>query len=88
MNYKEKLLSNCSNTKLSYLGAALLGLVLNIMFNLIITGNILFGIALYVAYMFIILSIEILCNHGVRYACHFNELWITLDELFKRKIGK
>lgn len=88
MNYKEKLLENPQNTKLSYVGAALLGLVLSSMFHLVTGGQILLGIGVYAVYSMLILFIDTLCRDGVKYACHFNEFWITLDEIAKRKMGK
>ena len=88
MNYKEELLKNPHNTKLSYVGAALLGLVLSSMFHLVTGGQILLGIGVYVLYSALILFIDTLCRDGVKYACHFNEFWITLDEIAKRKMGK
>jgi len=87
-HYKEKLLENPHNTKLSYVGAALLGLVLSSMFHLVTSGQILLGIGVYVMYTFLILFIDTLCRDGVKSACHFNEFWITLDELARRKMGK
>lgn len=88
MYCKEQLLKMPHNTKLSYVGAALLGVVLNVIFNFFTSGHILIGIVIYVAYVVFILFVDTLCNDGVKYACHFNEFWITLDELAQRKLGK
>jgi len=88
MNYREELLATPNNTPLSYVGAALLGMVLSGMFNLVVGGQILMGIGLYVIYVTFVLFIDTLCKDDVKYACQFNELWITLDELAKRKMGK
>ena len=88
MNYKEKLLSNPHNSILSYVGAALLGLVLSGMFHLVTGGQILIGIGLYLVYVFFIMFIDTLCRDNVVSACEFNEFWITLDALAKRKMGK
>lgn len=88
MNYKEELLKNPHNSKLSYVGAALLGMVLNVMFHLVTGGQVLLGVGIYLIYVFFIMFIETLCKDGVHWACEFNEFWITLEELTKRKLGK
>jgi len=88
MNYREELLATPNNTPLSYVGAALLGIVLSGMFNLVVGGQILMGVVLYAIYVTFVLFIDTLCKDDVKYACQFNELWITLDELAKRKMGK
>ncbi len=88
MNYKEQLLKNPDNSKLSYVGAAVLGMILSGMFHLVTGGQILLGVGLYLLYVVVIMYIDTLCKKNVKIACEFNEFWITLEELTKRKLGK
>lgn len=88
MSYKQELLNNANNTPLSYVGAAMLGIVLNTMFHMVTGGQILLGVGLYVAYMVLITYIDRMCSKDIKWACEFNELWITLEELMNRKLQK
>lgn len=83
---KEKLLNSSKNSFLGYLGAAILGLVLTAVFQLISSGTISYAIWLYIGYMFIINFLNILCDNGCCWACRFNEFWIALEELIKKKM--
>ena len=88
MDYKEKLLSSTDNSLLSYLGAAILGAVLSAMFSLVTSGQIIFGISIYIAYVVVVMFVDTLCKENVKWACEFNEFWLALEELSKKKLGQ
>ena len=87
MTYKETLLKNKNNTVLSYVGAALLGAVLSVMFHLITGGQLLLGVSAYIGYIVVVLFMDNLAKRGIKWACEFNELWITIESLTKKKLG-
>ena len=51
-------------------------------------GQVLLGVGLYLVYIFVIMFIDTLCRDNIKWACEFNEFWITLEELTKRKLGQ
>lgn len=88
MSNKERLLNNPENSILSYFGAALLGSVLSVLFHLSAAGLILKGIGIYLLYMIIITVLDYRCDKlDCKYSCEFNEFWIVLTELLKRKLN-
>lgn len=88
MCYKDKILSNSNNSILGYFGAAILGLVLSVLFQLTLHGAVFIGLGIYITYISIIIFIDILCVNDVKSACEFNEFWMALETLIKNKIGK
>jgi len=87
MCYRDELLSNPNNSFLGYIGAAIFGLTLNIIVNLIIVGNIFAAGAIYLIYMVVVVFIDSLCGDSVNSACRINEFWISLEGYIKAKIG-
>ena len=86
--FKQQLLENPENSVLSYFGAALLGAVLSFVFHLSASGQILTAVGIYIFYMIIITVIDTYATNGVKFACEFNEFWISLEALIKRKMAR
>ena len=88
MHHKEKLLSCTDNSFMGYVGAAILGAVLSGMFSLVTSGQIILGISIYIVYVVVVMFVDRLCKENVKWACEFNEFWLALDELSKKKFGR
>lgn len=88
MTEKEKILTSNEPTLLGYIGAALLGLVLNMVAMSVMSGNSLYGIITYAVYILVVTIIDFKCvKDNCRWACRFNEFSITLTELVMKKLN-
>ena len=87
MTNLEEMNSNPNPKPLSYIGAALVGFILQAVLHLNLSGAYLASIILMFGY---ILAISIMTTYAEKtdnkFLLHFNEFWITLDQLMKNKM--
>jgi len=88
MSYKSDLLNSTNNSFLGYIGAAVLGCILSLMFNLVLSNQMVTAIVLYTAYMIFIVISQVMCEKNIKYLCQFNEFWYSLEQLIKNKLNK
>jgi hypothetical protein len=88
MTNLEEMNSNPNPKPLSYLGAALVGLVLQGLFQLNMAGEFLASFILILGYT---TMISVISFYGEKtdnkILLHFNEFWITLDQMIKDKMS-
>jgi len=87
MSNLQKMNSNPNPSFISYLGAVLVGFMLQAVFQLTMSNLVVQASLLILTYA---LLIAIITFYGIKfdnkYLLEFNEFWITLDEFVKNKI--
>lgn len=87
MSNYETILSTQNASILGFVGAAVLGFISQMMLNMLITDQLLLAFLVMVVYAVILAGIEYICKtRDCKWACQFNEFWIVIIELVKRKI--
>jgi len=88
MSYKLDLLNSTNNSFLGYIGAAVLGYILSLMFNLVLSNQVGTAIVLYTTYMIFIIISQVMCEKNIKYLCQFNEFWYSLEQLIINKLHR
>ena len=87
MTNLEEMNSNPNPKPLSYLGAALVGFVLQAVVHLNLAGMMGMAFAVIIGYAFFISVINFYAEkYDNKVLLHFNEFWFTLDEIVKQKL--
>lgn len=89
MTNLEEMNSNPNPKPLSYLGAALVGFVLQAVVHLNLAGMVGAAFALLMGYAFFISVVNFYATkYDIKVLLHFNEFWFTLDEIVKQKFSQ
>lgn len=87
MTHKERLLSSRENTLIGYIGAAILGIIMTIGFQLMQSGETTSAFFLMLNYTIMLTVAELRCSlSNCKFSCELNEFWIAASAWSENKL--